>query len=159
MKVCLLAVLAGLLGLAAHASQLCNDSGNAPMSCESSDGQFAIEISGNADATGLGVSSTSFCANGYLKINGVEINGAKGTRPLDPAITVVDAVTSQLGVRVSNPATHKLLMPQTAIGFVLKAGISTIKSGHVFVFGDQTAWMYLYGDGGQQTNYARLVCK
>lgn len=152
------------------ASQLCNASGADPLLCQTQDGQYAFEITANRNITGLGISTKSFCTKSYLKLDGKEINGAEGTEVGDDGagLSYVEAVTSALGVRVANHATHKMIMPVTVIGYFLKTPFEGADSGNIFVYGSeqdlvsktdiQLADLYMY-DGDQLKGYKRLSCK
>jgi len=172
MKSCLLvSIFAIFFGASASAANLCNDSVANPLLCKSKDEKYAIMISGNSNVTGIGVSTDSFCTKGYLKLNGAEVNGAF-VQPSDDdnsGIDSVDAVSTDLGVRLANPATKKVIIPQTAVGFNLsEKGTSMvgdgINNGHVYIFNDtdlkgtKTGWMYLYS-GKTQKAFIAVICE
>ena len=170
----LILIFASLMVTQAFAASNCNSSGADPMSCKSRDGKYQILISANRNLTGLAIATNTFCTHGYLKLNGVEVLGAyvDPSERQDLGIDWVEAVTSELGVRLANPATKKVIIPETAVGFVLsekgKAMVSDgVDTGHVFIFNNQdaklktaqrTAWMYLYG-GGVEKAFINLVCE
>lgn len=162
-KICLAFGL--LFSTSAFAAQPCNAGGADPLDCKTKDGKYEILLSQNRNITGLGISATAFCNAGYLKIDGVEVNGKFGAEVPDDAavgIDYVDSVTSELGVRVANPARKQVIVPKTVIGFVLSAQgsamLKDIDSGNVFVFSDNTAQMYLK-NGDKQSGYQQLTCQ
>lgn len=161
MRFALLSFFAVSFSIHAFAAGPCNASGAEPLDCKSGDGKYEILINANRNITGLGISTTGFCDKGYMKLDGKEINGALGDDSVTLGLSYVEAVTSDLGVRVNNKAMKRVMLPNTVVGFELndagKSMVSGIDSGSVFVF-DDSAWLYLY-DGDQQKEFSHLTCK
>jgi len=172
MKFSWLSLIAILVSLNVYAARPCGAGGADPTVCKSHDGKYEIWLSQNRNVTGLGISTGAFCDYGYLKLDGQEINGAIESKPDDNAkygLESVESVTSELGVEVNNDVLHKVMMPKTAIGFVLNAdGMNMLANsqvdksvylGHVLAFSNNTALMYLYSDASAKGKTARLSQK
>jgi hypothetical protein len=131
---------AALFAISANASQTCTTDGADPLECRSADGQFQVEISATRDYTGLNVATNSFCRYGYMKLNGVEINGSQTqSRPAKNGLDLATGVTAENGINVTNPLTKQKELAQTAIEFDLsdagRALLNTAYPQNIMIYG------------------------
>jgi hypothetical protein len=156
MKSIIFILCAGLLSLNAQAASFCNAGGADTPICTSLDGKTAIFIHPRYYYT-TGVSINGFCNSGYIKINGIELNGpmdGQGLPDNQAALEGTEAVTSDNGLTVQSPRNQKeLINVNTTISFQLsdkgiaKLNDPKVNSGHVLLLKDQkTAYMYLFND-------------
>lgn len=164
LKIALMVSIFGVLSPAAWSAEICV--ANSPaFICQTPDGNYAIEVSASQNVTGIANTTNSFCTQGYLKLNGHEINGGRGTA-VDPdalGLSSVDAITSATRMRVANPATHRFIWPVTVIHYVLKTAVQGSDRGTVFIYANEQneqfeADLYLY-NGDKVAGYRGLSCK
>jgi hypothetical protein len=170
MKFLSLSLIAVSFSLNAYAARLCGAGGADPLDCKSGDGKYEIWISEDKNLTGLGISTGAFCDHGYVKVEGIELNGPEekdDSTKIDYGTDFVEAVTSELGIKVNNEGMHKVMIPKTVVGFTLTdAAVKSLAGtkaeganvGHALVFSDNSAYLYV-GDGRTEKTGARLTCK
>jgi hypothetical protein len=94
-------ITTSLFATAAHAADLCNAGGADPLVCKSNDGKTEILIHPRGyDPSGI--ATNGFCDSGYIKLNGIELNG-NFQETLPAALELTTAIHANFGVNVLVP--------------------------------------------------------
>jgi hypothetical protein len=155
-----------LFTLTTHAASFCNADGADPLDCKSADGKTEFYVHPRFLDV-LGVSADGFCDGGYLKIDGVEVNGVPdGIAPDRPALQYTSATTSLEGLTVQSPWNDgKNVQVTTAVSTSLTdvgvAKLNNPKFSYIYMLvfkGSQKGMVYL-ADNGYVKTTIQVNCK
>jgi hypothetical protein len=162
----LIVTLLAMFTLTTHAASYCNADGADPLDCKSADGKTEFYVHPRfMDA--LGVSADGFCDAGYLKLNGVEVNGAPdGIGPAQPALQYTSATTSLQGLTVQSPWNDgKNVQVMTSISTSLTdvgiAKLNNPKFSYIYMLvfkGGKNGMVYL-ADNGYVKSTIAVTCQ
>jgi hypothetical protein len=157
LKKLIFSLLVASVSITTQAATLCNPGGADPLTCKSKDGKFAIAIHDRA-ITHLGFSTNGFCDDGYIKINGIELNGTIDDNSTSVALENTLEISNPMGLYTTTGDGTKILAA-TAIesdfsdyGSQLmanfKPGNKSVDFFNLIVSADnKTAGMYFFNNG------------